>query len=184
MKPTRSTIVLGLFAALAGSLTLLHSQSNSPAAPSPAPDLGKEIAALRAEVETLKAKACDQSHVMKDVAYHFGNLWFAGEKQNWALAKFYCDETRAHLKWAVRVIPVRKISTGDFDLRVMLEGLDQTAFAGVQEAINAKDSGKFVAAYKTATAACTSCHVATEKPFLRVRVPDQPEASVVDFAVP
>ena len=29
----------------------------------------------------------DQSHAMKDVAYHFTNLWFAGQKQNWPLAR-------------------------------------------------------------------------------------------------
>jgi len=184
MKTSRFIVSASLLIALAGSLTFLRSQSNPPASAPPATDGAKELAALRAEVETLKAKACDQSHVMKDVAYHFGNLWFAGEKQNWPLAKFYCDETRAHLKWAVRVIPVRKISTGDVDLRVLLEGLDQTAFAAVQEAINSRDSAKFSTAYQAATAACTSCHVASEKPFLRVRVPEQPEARVVDFAVP
>jgi hypothetical protein len=179
MKPPLTSLAVTSAILLLGGLALLHSQSSPPP-----PDASKEIAALRAEVEILKAKACDQSHVMKDVAYHFTNLWFAGEKQNWPLAKFYLDETRAHLKWAVRVIPVRKIKTGDFDLRVMLEGLDQTAFTAVQDAVTAGDSAKFVTSYKAATAACTSCHIATEKPFLRIRVPEQPEARAVDFSVP
>jgi hypothetical protein len=181
MKPSLLPLVVtASVILLSGGFALLHSQT-APPAPSEA---AKEIAALRAEVEVLKAKACDQSHVMKDVAYHFTNLWFAGEKQNWPLAKFYCDETRAHLKWAVRVIPVRKIQTGDFDLRVMLDGLDKTAFTAVQDAITAGDSAKFTANYKTAAAACTSCHIATEKPFLRVRVPEQPEARAIDFGLP
>jgi hypothetical protein len=178
MKPSLTAPVAVIL--LTGSLALLHSQTGPPA---PSGD-AKEVAALRAEIEVLKAKACDQSHVMKDVAYHFTNLWFAGEKQNWPLAKFYADETRAHLKWAVRVIPVRKIKTGDFDLRVMLEGLDKTAFAAVTDAISAGDSAKFEVNYKAAAAACTSCHVATEKPFLRIRVPEQPEARAIDFSVP
>src|SRR5262245_12437549 len=71
---------------VAGAATVLQSQTPPGApsappvpAPAPAPDAAaKELAALRAEVETLKAKACDQSHVMQDVAYHFTNLWFAG----------------------------------------------------------------------------------------------------------
>src|SRR5436189_290814 len=88
--------------------------AQTPAAPT---DRDADIAALKAEIETLKGKVPDQSHAMKDVAYHFTNLWFAGQKQNWPLAKFYCDETRAHLKWAVRIIPVRKVNGADFDLR-------------------------------------------------------------------
>lgn len=48
-------------------------------------------------IEILKAKASDQAHVMVSVAYHFGNLWFAAQKQNWPLAEFYWLETRAHI---------------------------------------------------------------------------------------
>jgi hypothetical protein len=44
---------------------------------------------------------------MKD-AYHFANLWFAGQKANWPLAEFYWSETRYHLRWAMRIVPVRK----------------------------------------------------------------------------
>ena len=101
---------------------------------------------------------------------------------HWPLARFYSDETRAHLKWAVRVIPVRKTSHGDFDLRVMLDGLDKTAFAAIQDAIVAADKARFTTAYQSAATACTSCHVAVEKPFLQIRTPDQPESRVVDFS--
>ena len=60
-----------------------------------------DIAALAADVEVLKAKATDQSHVMKDVSEHFGNLWFAAQAENWPLADFFLSETHSHLKWAV-----------------------------------------------------------------------------------
>src|SRR6267378_479052 len=75
----------------------------------PKPD---DVAALKADVERLKGMVTDQSHVMADVSYHYCNLWFAGQAENWPLAQFYCDETRSHLKWAVRVIPVRKDRDG------------------------------------------------------------------------
>jgi hypothetical protein len=52
-----------------------------------------ELAALKAEVERLKGLVPDQSHAMKDVGYHFANLWFAAEKKNWPLADFYASET-------------------------------------------------------------------------------------------
>src|SRR2546427_8391049 len=43
--------------------------------------------------------SADQSHVMADVGYHFANLWFAADKQNWPLANYYLSETRSHLRW-------------------------------------------------------------------------------------
>src|SRR5881394_1664364 len=86
------------------------------------------------DVARLKSTATDQSHVMADVGYHFANLWFAGEKKNWPLAKFYLDETRSHLKWAVRIIPVRKTKTGDVDLRGILEAVDNTMLSELPKA--------------------------------------------------
>jgi hypothetical protein len=143
-----------------------------------------EIAAMKNEIELLKGKVPDQSHAMKDVGYHFTNLWFAGQKQNWPLAKFYCDETRAHLKWAVRIIPVRKTTGGSLDLKQILDGIDQSLFAAVQKAIDSKNAADFSEAYRNALGGCYSCHVAAEKPYLRLHVPEQPEARIIDFAPP
>ena len=55
----------------------------------------------------------DQSHAMADVSYHFSNLWFAGQGEDWPLAQFYADETRSHLRWAVRIIPVPGKKAGE-----------------------------------------------------------------------
>jgi hypothetical protein len=151
------------------------------AAQTPAPNASDPVAALKAELEQLKGKLPDQSHVMKDVGYHFSNLWFAGEKRNWPLAKFYLDETRSHLKWAVRVIPVRKIKGGELDLRAMLESLDGPFFGEIQKAIAAQDEAKFVESYKHGLEACYTCHKAAEKAFLRPQVPTQPEAPIINF---
>src|SRR5438093_6912557 len=91
---------------IAGSAAVLYSQSaaqpQTASAANKPTDSTNEIAALRAEVNRLKGIVPDQSHAMKDVAYHFGNLWFAGQKTNWPLAEFYWSETRSHLRWAVR----------------------------------------------------------------------------------
>jgi hypothetical protein len=48
-----------------------------------------EVAALKAEIARLKGIVPDQSHAMKDVAYHFANLWFAAQKQNWPLEEVH-----------------------------------------------------------------------------------------------
>jgi len=98
-----------------------------------------EIAVLRADIERLKGMVLDQSHAMKDVAYHFTNLWFAGEKKNWPLADFYWSETRSHLHWAVRIIPVRKDPKGnETRLAEILDPIERTALEDVHKAINEK----------------------------------------------
>jgi hypothetical protein len=151
-----------------------HAQSASP------PD---ELAALKADVERLKEKATDQSHVMADVAHHFSCLWFAGEKENWPLADFFFSETQSHLRWAVRVIPVRKDAAGrDVDLRGILQGIETSSLKDLHDAVAAKDKPRFEAAYRTMTQSCASCHTASAKPYLRPKVPDRPDTDVIEFA--
>ena len=67
---------------------------------------------LQQEVEILKAKTPSQAHAMMDVDYHYTNLWFAAQAENWPLAEFYWKETMSHMRWAVRIIPVRKMARG------------------------------------------------------------------------
>jgi len=144
-------------------------------------DAAAEIARLKAEMEQLRGRLPDQSHVMKDVGYHFSNLWFAAGAKNWPLAKFYLDETRSHLKWAVRVNPVRKTKGGDLDLRVILDALDRTVLADTQKAIDARNPEAFTKAYQQTLAGCYACHTAAEKPYLRPKIPEQPETRIIDF---
>jgi len=165
-------------------LGLNHAAETPATGPKPKPPEDPhpaELAALRAEVEVLKGKAPDQSHAMKDVGYHFANLWFAGQKQNWPLAKFYLDETRSHLRWAVRIIPVRKTKAGDLDLKGILDAVDNTLLSSIQNSITAQDTNQFTATYKQALEGCYSCHKASEKPYLRLQIPEQPEAGIMNF---
>lgn len=145
------------------------------------PTTSDPVTQLKAEIETLKGKLPDQSHAMKDVGYHFANLWFAGRQKNWLLAKFYLDETRSHLKWAVRIIPVRKVQAGDLDLRGILDSIDSSLLAQVQKAIAQQDVEAFTTYYKATIEGCYSCHKAAEKPYLRLKIPDQPEAPIINF---
>lgn len=167
-------------------LAVLHSQSV--AQPQTAPPGSKpaeptnELATLRAEVNRLKGIVPDQSHAMKDVAYHFGNLWFAAQKTNWPLAEFYWSETRSHLRWAVRIIPVRKDAQGnEIRLTEILDPIDKAALQQVGDAIKAKDSAKFVETYKQMLDSCYACHLAAGKPYLRLQIPQQPEVPIIRF---
>lgn len=140
------------------------------------------IASLKAEMERLKGIVPDQSHAMKDVAYHYANLWFAGQRENWLLADFYWSETRSHLRWAMRIIPIRKDPQGR-EVRVadMLAGIEAAALEPLHTAIKDKDRAKFVDAYQQMMASCYACHVASGKPFLRMQIPKQPAEAMIQF---
>lgn len=141
-----------------------------------------DVAALKAEVARLKGMVPDQSHAMADVGYHYTNLWFAGHAGNWPLAQFYSDEVRSHLRWAVRIIPKRKDAEGrEIDLGGILGGLETSTLKDLAEAIKAKDPERFSAAYKAQLEGCMSCHRATNKPYLRLHVPERPDAGIVEF---
>ena len=92
--------------------------------------------ALIARVETIEGKLPSQSHAMMDVSYHFSNLWFAANEENWPLAGFYLNETKSHLRWAVRIIPIRKDPEGKVvDLGGILEAVENSHFAWLEEAL-------------------------------------------------
>jgi hypothetical protein len=146
-----------------------------------ADDPAAEIARLKADIEQLKGRLPSQSHAMMDVDYHFANLWFAGQSKNWPLAQFYLDETRSHLRWAVRIIPVRRIPGGEVDLRGLLEAIDRAGLTEIGKAIADKNSERFTGAYRHTLEECYACHKASDKPYLRPRIPEQPESRIINF---
>ncbi len=180
-----SLVAVGL--ALGASLTLLRSQTAAqPPSATPAAkpaDSTNEIAALRAEVDRLKSLVPSQSHAMADVGYHFANCWFAAQKTNWPLAQFNWEETRSHLRWAVRIIPVRKDQQGnEIRLTEILDPIDKISLQQVGDAIKAKDGRRFVETYKQMLDSCYACHLAAGKPYLRLHIPELPAAPIINFA--
>jgi len=143
---------------------------------------GVDLAALQHDVNVLKDKATDQSHVMSDVAYHFTNLWFAAKAQNWPLAEFYWKETRSHMHWAVRVIPVRKDSAGrEIKLEDILQSIEQTPYTQLGKTIKEKKIEGFEKAYRFTLVGCYSCHKASGKPYLRPQIPERPATTIINF---
>lgn len=137
---------------------------------------------LHLEIEAIKGKLPDQSHAMQDVGYHFSNLWFAGQNHHWDLATFYWSETRSHLHWAVRIIPVRKDKAGvEIKLVDILGAMENGPLKQLGEAIAAKDSEAFEKAYRVSAETCYACHKASDKPFLRIQIPTEPESPIINF---
>ncbi|HEX5105643.1 MAG TPA: hypothetical protein VFV87_17610 [Pirellulaceae bacterium] len=140
------------------------------------------LATLAQEVERLKRVVPDQSHAMSDVDYHFSNLWYAGKARNWPLADFYWKESLAHMKWAVRIIPVRKDNAGkEVKLEDILKSIENSPYMQMGEVIKRQDAEKFEPTYKYIVEGCYSCHKASDKPYLRPHIPERPASAMINF---
>jgi hypothetical protein len=134
------------------------------------------------DVAFLKSVAPTQSHTMIDAAYHWSNLWFAAEKKNWPLARYFFGEARQALRWTVLLRPTRQLPDNKtVDVKGIFTAVDMSAFAAVQLALEDEDHDAFVASYKSALEACYSCHTASGLPFLRPGIPTTPPSTVISF---
>lgn len=159
-------------------LTTLQSRPVPAAAPREEPTREELIA----RVEALEGLVPDQAHIMADVGDHFTNLWFAGRAENWPLADFYLGETKSHLRWAVRRIPIRKDNQGrEINLGNILEAFENSQLTELKKAIDGKDRASFERVYRTSLETCYSCHKAADKPYLRPRIPAEPETRIINF---
>jgi len=144
----------------------------------PAPDL----AAMAADIAHLKEVVPSQSHTMTDVGFQFANLWFAGQKKNWPLADFYLNEARQHIRWTIRIRPVRKDAAGNsVDLNPIFDVMNEGILNKLKLAIDNKDSVQFPLAYKQTLQSCYGCHQASGKPFLHPVVPSDPPQTIIKF---
>jgi hypothetical protein len=140
-----------------------------------------QVAELRAEIKKLEGLVPDQAAIMSHLGYHWGNLWFAIDQENWPLADFYLSEVRSNLKWAVRNRPIRKISSGTIDIKPIAEALDNTQLTKLKSAIGKKDRKSCVQLYDETLLGCYACHKSSEKPYLRPKRPQAPEVRVINF---
>jgi cytochrome c553 len=77
---------------------------------------------------------------------------------------------------------VRKLADGsDLDLRPILTGVEEGAFAALKAAVDKHDSAAFEPAYRAMLAQCQACHAAAEKPFLRPDIPLAPPSPLIDM---
>jgi hypothetical protein len=150
--------------------------------PTPAAQATPAAGAATGDLAYLKSVVPTQSHTMIDAAYHWSNLWFAAEKKNWPLARYFFGEARQSIRWAVLIRPVRQLPDAKtVDVKGIFTAVDMSAFAAVQLALEDEDHDAFVASYKSANEACYSCHTASGLPFLRPGIPTTPPSTVISF---
>lgn len=141
-----------------------------------------DLAAMQADIAHLKEVIPSQSHTMTDVGFQFANLWFAGQKKNWPLADFYLNEARQHIRWTIRIRPVRKDPAGNsVDLNPIFDSINDGILNKLKQSIDNKDVAQFEAAYKQTLAGCYSCHQASGKPYLHPVVPTEPPQTIIKF---
>src|SRR5207302_8008848 len=169
-------LLLSGAAALVWEPLRLQAHAQQKMAPKPSAAVAAQL-----DLQTLSERSPDQSNAMADAGYHFANLWFAADKQNWSLADYYLSETRSHLRWAVRIHPVRQTKAGEVDLKDILDAVDNSFLTEIATAITNKDSAKFNIAYRQTIEGCYACHKACEKPFFRPQVPNAASVSILNF---
>ena len=173
---------VGSLAALCGILILASDRSPAARSDGAEPPATSRPPSQEEEIQRLNDRAPDQAHAMVSVAYHFGNLWYAAEAENWPLAEFYWTETQSHLRWAVRIIPKRKDNAGkEVDLEPIRQALENSPLKQLRDAIKAKQRTDFVAAYRFTLEGCYACHKAVEKPYLRPQLPERPAEPLMNF---
>jgi hypothetical protein len=170
-----SLMISGFFALLLTSTSIVAQESEGELS------FEQEIAALKAEMALVRGMLPAQAVAMIVAEYNFSNLWFAAHEENWALAEFFLSETRSRLRWSLRISPQRRISSGQVELQPFLDVLEQNHLATIGESMQAQDIPAFETAYNNALNACYSCHVASEKAFLRLEIPSAPAGSLISF---
>jgi hypothetical protein len=138
-------------------------------------------AEMQAEIERLKTLVPSYSHPMQDVAINWASLWFAAQKKNWPLARYFYNEARSHIAWTVRINPNDKVNGEIVDLKSIYDAIDTSSLTMVKDAIEKQNSTQFVAAYKTMLESCYSCHKAAGKAMIRPQIPTAAILTVVNM---
>jgi hypothetical protein len=99
-------------------------------------------------------------------------LWRAGEAQNWALAAYELDELGEGFDDVVRFHPTHKDSP--LPLTDIVPKIMGQSLRSARAAVDAHDARAFAEAFDAVTAACNSCHQATNFGFNVVRRPGDP----------
>ena len=94
-------------------------------------------------------------------------LGLAGASGNWTYAAYALHELEESFERAAKIWP--KYRT--YAIPDMLESVAREPMTAVADAIKARDSARFTAAYAQLTASCNTCHQSTERGFVVIQAP-------------
>lgn len=105
-------------------------------------------------------------------------LWLAGAAKNWPLADYELDELKEGFDDVIKFFPVKD----DMPIGEMAGATAMPVLPEVKSAIEARDAGKFAAAFDKLTAACNTCHQSSNHPFIVIQRPTSSPYSNQSFA--
>ena len=100
---------------------------------------------------------------MAEVAYRYGELYFAGIEGNWEYAGHMAMTLQQALRLGLEREPARRANADNLFLKGPLPQ--------VVDAIRKKDAALFRERFDVLRAACTSCHAAEQHAFIRIVIP-------------
>ena len=148
----------------------------------PDPKQAADIAALKAEVEALKAapKAAvaaarppELGEQMLGLQIRHARLWQAGQSRDWVLAQFQLAEMREAFAGVVEANG-EHASLQPQRLAEVLPAMVDPALDQMQAAVDAHDGAKFDASFDALSAGCNACHSAAGHGFLVIQRPTAP----------
>lgn len=142
-------------------------------------------AALEAKVATLEQQVNETKprlgEIMGVIQQHHAKLYYAGTEANWPLAAYELNEIQESLDDAMQLYP-DKFKEVRVPLPELIRTMTKPTIAQVQEAIQQKNEKSFVQAYQALSVSCSSCHVAANDPFIRIKTPTAGMFSDQEFA--
>jgi hypothetical protein len=151
----RHFAAITLAGSLALSASIMAAAQNAP----PAPGGGLTILEFKPAMDDLMTMLVQPRHI---------KLYYAGQAKNWRLAGFELNELRGALARIGRTIPTYR----NIGVDTAVASIFADTIKSVDAAIKAGDPAQFATSYGEMTAACNSCHVGMEHPFLVIKVPD------------
>jgi hypothetical protein len=94
-------------------------------------------------------------------------LGLAGSQRNWPYAAYELDELRETFADVAEILPKYR----DLSISDMITATVKEPLAAVDQAIKAKDLGRFTVAYRQLSAACNACHRSYDRGMIVIRSP-------------
>ena len=152
MKLVSIVVILG---GLAAALTVIAQTPESPKTAAPAPVTQPDYHPSLGDLMTL---AVQPRHI---------KLGLAGEQKNWTYAAYELSELKNAFARVGRTVPVYR----NVDMPGLIGGMTSAPLDALDQAVRAKDAGKFASAYATLTSTCNACHVSQEHAMIVIRNP-------------
>jgi hypothetical protein len=108
--------------------------------------------------------------LMSALQLRHAKIWYAGQAQNWALAKFELHEIDETFERIARWHPVED----ETPVAPLLKAHTQSARAALEESVAQKNSVALVAAFDQLTRGCNGCHQSMEHGFIVIQRPSTP----------